>query len=220
MLGLDYIENLYYGAAPMSKETIDFYARLNMPVLGLYGLSETSGGTTFQEFPNCNLNKAGQPMPGIKMRIYNPDENGDGEVCVRGRNVFMGYMYREKATWEVFDGEGYFHTGDKGRLEQDNNLVITGRIKEILITSGGENVEPQAMEQAMKVACPLISHAVLVGEGRKFVSFLLTLKVTKENFTGRQTRILSPEATSFIKKELKMRFKSKRTKQPLPRRKS
>ena len=82
-------------------------------------------------------------MPGVMIRIYNPDENGEGEICVRGRNVFMGYLYLEKATWHAFDGEGYYHTGDKGRLDSDNNLVITGRIKEILITSGGEKVEPQ-----------------------------------------------------------------------------
>ncbi len=66
-----------------------------MPVLSLYGLSETSGATTFQEFPNRALNKAGMPMAGVKLRIYNPDENGEGEICVRGRNVFMGYLYRE-----------------------------------------------------------------------------------------------------------------------------
>ena len=133
-------------------------------------------------------------MPGVKIRIYNPDENGEGEICVRGRNVFMGYMYREKATWEVFDGEGYFHTGDKGKLDSGNNLVITGRIKEILITSGGENVEPNAIEEAMKSICPLISHAVLVGDGRKFVSLLLTLKVDKDPMSGFMTKTLAAEA--------------------------
>ena len=116
-------------------------------------------------------------MPGVLVRIYNPDEKGEGEICVRGRNVFMGYLYREKETWEVFDGEGYFHTGDKGKLDSNNNLVITGRIKELLITSGGENVEPESIEQEIKSICPLVSHAVLVGDGRKFVSLLLTLKV-------------------------------------------
>lgn len=79
----------------MSQETRDFYAKLNMPVLSLYGLSETSGGTTYHEFPNCQLDRCGQPMPGVKIRIYNPDENGEGEICVRGRNVFMGYLYRK-----------------------------------------------------------------------------------------------------------------------------
>ena len=138
------------------------------------------------------------------VRIYNPDEHGEGEICVRGRNVFMGYMYREKETWEVFDGQGYFHTGDKGRLDSNNNLVITGRIKEILITSGGENVDPQAIESAIKSICPLISHAVLVGDARKFVSLLLTFKVQKNPISGYMTRTLAPEALNFIKTKLKL----------------
>lgn len=188
----------------MKQETREFYARLNMPVLSLYGLSETSGATTFQEFPMCDLAKAGVPTPGTKIRIYNPDENGEGEICVRGRNVFMGYMYREKETWEAFDSEGYFHTGDKGKLDQKNNLVITGRIKDILITSGGENVEPQPIEQAMVRVCPLISHAILVGEGRRFVSLLLTFKVEKDASSGYYTRRLSSEAKALIKTKLKL----------------
>ena len=116
----------------------------------------------------------------------------------------MGYLYLEKATWEAFDGEGYYHTGDKGRLDSDNNLVITGRIKEILITSGGEKVEPQQIELAMQMACPIVSHAIVVGEGQKFVSLLLTLKVIKDPYSGTFTRNLSPEATNFIKNKLKL----------------
>ena len=203
-LGLECIENLYYGAAPMAKETRDFYSRLNMPVLSLYGLSETSAATTFHEFPNCSLDTSGRPMPGLKLRIYNPDEHGEGEICVRGRNIFMGYLYREKDTWEVFDGEGYFHTGDKGKLDQNNNLLITGRIKEILITSGGENVDPGLIELNVKAACPLISHAILVGEGRKFVSILLTLKVDKDKTSGFYTQNLSAEAKQLIKQKLRL----------------
>lgn len=188
----------------MAKEVCDFYSRLNMPVLSLYGLSETSAATTYHEFPLCDLNTAGRPMPGIKLRIYNPDENGEGEICVRGRNVFMGYLRREKDTWDVFDSEGYFHTGDKGRLDEKDNLFITGRIKELLITSGGENVDPQPIELAIKQKCPLISHAVLVGEGKKFVSLLLTLKVEKDNISGFYTRNLSPEAHLIIKDKLRL----------------
>jgi len=143
-------------------------------------------------------------MLGTKLRIYNADENGEGEICVRGRNVFMGYLWREKDTWEVFDAEGYFHTGDKGKLDENNNLVITGRIKEILITSGGENVDPQPIELAILQRCPLISHAVLVGEGKKFVSLLLTLKVDKDHYSGSYTHNLSPEARHLIKTKLRL----------------
>ena len=89
-------------------------------------------------------------------------------------------------------------------LDQDNNLQITGRIKEIIITSGGENVEPFPVEFAMKQACPLVSHAVLIGEGRKYVSLLLTLKVEKDNFTQMQTQKLSKESLDFVKQKLRL----------------
>ena len=102
----------------MSNETQNFYTQLNTPVLSLYGLTETAGGTTFHEFPCSRLDRAGGPMPGIKIRIFNPDETGEGEICVRGRNVFMGYLNQEKQTWDVFDAEGYFHTGDKGFIDE------------------------------------------------------------------------------------------------------
>ena len=203
-LGLECIENLYYGAAPMAANVREFYSRLNMPVLSLYGLSETSAATTFHEFPFCKLDTAGRAMPGTKLRIYNQDEFGEGEICVRGRNVFMGYLSREKDTWEVFDSEGYFHTGDKGKLDDNHNLIITGRIKEILITSGGENVDPQPIELAIKQSCPLVSHAVLVGDGKKFVSLLLTLKVDKDNVSGTYTRNLSADARRLIKQKLRL----------------
>lgn len=188
----------------MASDVRDFYSRLNMPVLSLYGLSETSAAATYHEFPHCQLDTTGRAMAGTKLRIYNPDEFGEGEVCVRGRNVFMGYLWREKDTWEVFDSEGYFHTGDKGKLDDKNNLMITGRIKEILITSGGENVDPQPIELAVKQRCPLISHAVLVGDGKKFVSLLLTLKVDKDNVSGSYTRNLSVEARYLIKQKLRL----------------
>jgi len=148
-IGLEDVENTYFGAAPMSQDTMDFYTQLNMPVLSIYGLTETSGAATFHEFPNSRLDRAGHPMPGTKIRIYNPNENGEGEICIRGRNVFMGYLNQPKATWEVFDSEGYFHTGDKGIIDKDGTLIITGRIKDLVITSGGENVDPSPIELAI-----------------------------------------------------------------------
>ena len=96
---------------------------------------------------------------------------------MRGRNVFMGYLNQEKATWDAFDSEGYFHTGDKGTIDENGFVTITGRIKETVITSGGENVDPAPIELAVRSVCPLISHAVLVGDRRKYVSLLITLKV-------------------------------------------
>ena len=90
----------------MKSGTIDFFASLNMPVVGLYGLSETSAGATLQEIPAATLDMIGKPLPGSQIKIYNPDINGYGEVCMKGRHVFLGYLGKEKETWETFDSEG------------------------------------------------------------------------------------------------------------------
>ena len=111
-LGLDNIEQMYFGAAPMKQKTSDFYAQMAMPVVGLYGLSETSATATIQEFPLSKQNTEGMPLPGSIVKIFDADEEGIGEVCMRGRNVFMGYLGKEKSTWDVFDTDGFFHSGD------------------------------------------------------------------------------------------------------------
>jgi len=207
-LGMDQIEHLYYGAAPMKQRTKDFFATLNMPVVSLYGLSETSGGCTIQEFPYASLTNAGIPFPGTSFKIFNPNEKGVGEICIKGRNVFMGYLKMEKVTWQAFDSEGYFHTGDSGYLDTDGQLVLAGRIKELIITSGGENVTPGPIELAMKESCPLVSHAFVVGEQKKYLTFLLSLKVSYHESTNVPTKYLSIEAQNFIKIKLGLKIKT------------
>jgi long-chain-fatty-acid--CoA ligase ACSBG len=91
-LGLDRVEKLYFGAAPLREKTRMFFVSLDMPLANTYGLSETSAAATIQDFPNISLDKAGKPLPGTFLKIYNPDENGIGEICMKGRNIFMGYL--------------------------------------------------------------------------------------------------------------------------------
>ena len=117
-LGLDRIDKLFYGAAPLKEDTSEFFASLNMPITSIFGLSETSGAMTYQEFPNVTWNQNGKPLPGTQIKIFNPDEEGIGEICLKGRNVFMGYLKRDDENKEAFDTEGYFHTGDTGFLDE------------------------------------------------------------------------------------------------------
>jgi long-chain-fatty-acid--CoA ligase ACSBG len=101
---------------------------LGLPLINIYGLSETSGAATYMEPPMFSLNKAGKPLPGTSIKIFNPDEQGVGEICVLGRHVFMGYLNNPSATMEVMDSEGYFHTGDIGCIDPKTGfLEITGR---------------------------------------------------------------------------------------------
>eukprot|EP00347_Sterkiella_histriomuscorum_P000024 403377473 len=200
-LGFDRIDKLYYGAAPLSFKVKKFFASLNMPLINVYGLSESSAATTYTDDPNQReqgLNKAGRAFPGTQIKIFNPDEIGMGEICLRGRNIFMGYLDSEQDTFEVFDSEGYFHTGDMGFLDQNGSLEITGRIKELIITAGGENVSPLPIETQLKDACPLIRHAVIIGDEKKYLTCLFTLKTLFDNQSGKPTNILTPEVLSFV----------------------
>lgn len=196
-LGLDRIDKLFYVAAPLKNDTSEFFASLNMPITSIFGLTETSGAATYQEFPNIKFNTNGKALPGTSVKIFNQDENGVGEICIKGRNVFMGYLKREKENLEAFDVEGYFHSGDIGYIDEDDCLQITGRIKDIIITAGGENITPIPIEDHLKTICPIISYCVLVGDLQKYLSMLITIKVRYDN-DGRATNDLDPNVRSFL----------------------
>lgn len=198
-LGLDRIQKLFYVAAPLKKATSVFFASLNMPVTSIFGLTETSGAITYQEFPNVKLGYDGQAIPGTDIKIFNPDPDGVGEICIRGRNVFMGYLKRDDENQEAFDVEGYFHTGDIGYLDKrsENRLRVTGRIKDTIITAGGENISPTPIEHMFKSICPIVSHCVLIGDDKKYLSLIMTLKV-QVDFHSKPTFELDPNLQSMI----------------------
>lgn len=149
-LGLDQCKLFLFGAAPLKKTSIDYFASLDMPLFNVYGMSESTGATTIQVPNNFRLDSAGFAIPGSDLKIDNPDENGEGEICFRGRHIMMGYLKNEKATIETLDSQGFLHSGDRGRIEKDGHLKITGRIKELIITAGGENVAPVPIEDNFK----------------------------------------------------------------------
>lgn len=106
----------------------------------------------------------------------------------------MGYLNNQQATYDVLDSEGFFHTGDTGVLSSDGgHLDITGRLKELIITAGGENVSPVQIEQALKEICPILSQAVVIGDERKYLTCLITIKCKSE-----KSRELAPEVVSLI----------------------
>eukprot|EP00352_Strombidinopsis_acuminata_P000907 CAMPEP_0176343806 /NCGR_PEP_ID=MMETSP0126-20121128/4206_1 /TAXON_ID=141414 ORGANISM="Strombidinopsis acuminatum, Strain SPMC142" /NCGR_SAMPLE_ID=MMETSP0126 /ASSEMBLY_ACC=CAM_ASM_000229 /LENGTH=137 /DNA_ID=CAMNT_0017689911 /DNA_START=1681 /DNA_END=2094 /DNA_ORIENTATION=+ len=109
----------------------------------------------------------------------------------------MGYLKNEKATWEVFDSEGYFHTGDTGFIDKEGFLNITGRLKEIIITSGGVNVSPLPIEFALKEQCPIISNCVVIGDERKYLIAIVTLKVKPK-----KTKLTNPQPSQFLAQEV------------------
>lgn len=167
-IGFDRARHLATGAAPLSAEILEFFASLDMPILEVYGQSEGSGPTSYNRAQQGKIGTVGPPLPGVEVKIAE-----DGEVLVRGPNVFMGYLKDPEATAETID-DGWLRSGDLGALDEQGFLSITGRKKEIIITSGGKNITPRNIEEALKQS-PLIAEAVVIGDRRKFLSALLIL---------------------------------------------
>ena len=168
-LGLDCCRMAATTAAPISLETLEFFASLGIPIYEVFGLSECTGPTTISLPNRYRLGKAGVTLPGTEVKIAE-----DGEILLRGRHVFAGYYRDEHSTIEVLDKDGWFHTGDVGVFDSDGFLSITDRMKDILITSGGENIAPQMIERKLG-AIPAVSQSVVVGNRRKYLTVLLTL---------------------------------------------
>jgi long-chain acyl-CoA synthetase len=157
------------GGSALGDRLGHFFRGVGIEVFEGYGLTETSAPCSVN-MPGANkIGTVGKPLPGVTLRIAD-----DGEVLAKGRNVFAGYWNNDAATAEVIDSDGWFHTGDVGELDADGYLRITGRKKEILVTAAGKNVAPGPLEDALR-AHPLISQAMIVGDGRPFVAALITL---------------------------------------------
>jgi long-chain acyl-CoA synthetase len=167
-LGLDQARLCASGAAPVAEEVLQFFAGFDLPIYEVYGQSEDTGPTTFNTPGRTRFGTVGPPFPGVEVKIA-----GDGEILVRGRNVFAGYYKDPDATAEVL-ADGWLHSGDLGELDADGFLTITGRKKDIIITAGGQNVAPALIEGSLKNH-PLVSEAVVIGDRRKYLTVLLTL---------------------------------------------
>jgi long-chain acyl-CoA synthetase len=167
-IGLDQARLLFSGAAPIAPEMLEFLAGLDILVYELYGQSETCGPTT-SNVPGANrLGSVGRAVPGTELRIA-----ADGEVLVRDAKLFSGYAGQPAATAETLI-DGWLYSGDLGRLDDDGYLYITGRKKDLIITAGGKNISPAAIEAALENVPP-IEHAVIAGDRRPYCVALITL---------------------------------------------
>uniref|UniRef100_A0A3B4U2G5 Long-chain-fatty-acid--CoA ligase ACSBG1 n=1 Tax=Seriola dumerili TaxID=41447 RepID=A0A3B4U2G5_SERDU len=196
-LGLSCCQKFFSGAAPISSETVQFFLGLNIRLFEAYGMSESTGphfmsGPKVYKLPSC-----GKVVPGCRYKVANIDSDGTGEICFWGRNIFMGFLNMEDKTREALDEDGWLHSGDLGKIDEEGFLYITGRIKELIITAGGENIPPVPIEEAVKKELPIISNAMLIGDKRKFLSMLLTLKCCTNAETMEPTEELSLEAVEF-----------------------
>jgi len=197
-LGLDQAKGCFTAAAPISTDTLNYFASLDIPVYEVFGQSECTGPHTVSAQKCWKIGTCGRPLKGTESIIV----PSTGELCYRGRHIFMGYMYMADKTAETIDDEGYLHSGDVAVFDSDvdNDIVgpsgfmkITGRIKELIITAGGENVPPVLIENEVKSAMVAVSNCMVIGDKRKFLTMLVSLKVEVDG-EGKPTDALAADA--------------------------
>ena len=156
------------GAAPIAKEVLEFFYACGIPIFEGYGMTETSTAATVQTLEQFRFGSVGRIIPGMEAKIAE-----DGELLLRGPNIFQGYYNNEEATQEALE-DGWLHTGDLAHIDEDGYVFITGRKKDIIITAGGKNITPANLENGLKQN-RWISQAVVVGDRRPYLVALITL---------------------------------------------
>ncbi len=167
--GLDACGLALSAAAPLNPELIWSFHALGIRIAEGYGQSEDTGPTTWNPPDAIRIGTVGPPISGVEVRLAE-----DGEILVRGGNVMKGYYKDDAATREMIDDDGWMHSGDVGSFDANGYLTITDRKKDIIITAGGKNIAPQELENRLTFS-PLISQAVVIGDGRPFLTALITL---------------------------------------------
>ncbi|HAL18300.1 MAG TPA: long-chain fatty acid--CoA ligase, partial [Spirochaetaceae bacterium] len=150
-VSLNNVRVLISGGGPLAPIVVKQYNRLGMSFIEGYGMTETSPISTLNPMEAYKLGSVGRVLPGIEMKIKDADEDGNGLVCVKGTIVMKGYYKNEEATREIIDDDGFLNTGDIGHLDDDNYLFLTGRQKNLIVTSGGKNVFPEEIENEFQL---------------------------------------------------------------------
>ena len=181
------------GGAPLAKEIAEFFHAAGILILEGYGLTETCPSLTFNRLDHFKFGSVGQAQPGIEIKIA-----PDGEILARGGNIAQGYFKKPEATAEVFLADGWFATGDIGRVDEDGFLFITDRKKDLIVTAGGMNIAPQNIENLLK-GDPFISQAMVYGDQRPYPVALITLNPEELAKFAREQSIVDTDPASLVK---------------------
>jgi long-chain acyl-CoA synthetase len=182
------------GGAPLSRDIAEFFHAAGILLLEGYGLTETCPVLTFNRPTRYKFGSVGQALPGVELKIA-----ADGEIMGRGANIATrGYFKQAKATAEVFEPDGWFHTGDIGRIDADGFLFITDRKKDLIVTAGGMNIAPQEIENRLK-ADPFISQAMVYGDRRPYPVALITLNPEELTKFAREQGILTADPAALVR---------------------
>jgi long-chain acyl-CoA synthetase len=207
------IEGISVGAAALSPELGRLFSAARLPIREGYGLTETSPVIAFNRFEpgGVRFGTVGMPIPGVQVRIFEPDEEGEGEVQIKGPNVMLGYYQQEEASKEVFTEDGWFRTGDVGSWMGKHFLKISGRRDDLFKTGAGKFIVPEVIERHM-LQSPYIAQCLITGANRPAPSILLIpnfveleawCKAHKIHWTGPQFMVLNHKVIAFFREELK-----------------
>ena len=175
-IGFSNLKYAITGAAPINPDILHLFQKLHIPLFEGYGMTETTAGATIG-FPGSNkIGSVGKSFVG-EIRIDNPNEKGEGEIQFRGRHIMKGYYNNPRATAETMTEDGWLKSGDLGKKDSEGFVSVTGRIKEIYVSSAGKNIAPLVIEETMK-SIPIVSQCMLIGDNRKYCSALFTLDVS------------------------------------------
>ncbi|MCP4756307.1 MAG: long-chain fatty acid--CoA ligase [Proteobacteria bacterium] len=203
-LGFDRMRVGISGAAPISPDVLMFFQSIGVDMVEGYGQTEGTGATSITKAGSPRFGTVGQPLSGIEVRIA-----ADGEILIRAPSVFKGYFKNPEATKKTIV-DGWLHTGDVGKMDEDGNLRITDRKKDIIVTAGGKNLTPQFIENKLKMS-PYINDAVVIGDKRKYVTCLIMLdedtvvKYAQDNkiqFSTYRDLTQNPDIDKLIRSEL------------------
>jgi len=182
------------GGAPLARDIAEFFHAAGILLLEGYGLTETCPALTFNRPDRYKFGSVGQALPGVELKIA-----PDGEILARGANVATrGYYKQPEATREVFEPDGWFHTGDIGRIDEDGFLFITDRKKDLIVTAGGMNIAPQNIENLLK-ADPFISQVMVHGDRRPYPVALITLNPDELGKFAREQGVLTSDPGALVK---------------------
>ena len=189
------------GGAALNQDIIDDFETFGIVIMNGYGITECS------PLISCNRNEyrkngsVGTPIIGEEVKIDNPNENGEGEICVRGTNVMLGYYENEEATRAAIDKDGFFHTGDIGKLDDEGWIYITGRLKNLIILSNGKNVYPEEIETEISRIYGVSEVVVYEGESKSDRTKEVIVAEIFPDYDALELRCI-PDAQAYFDKEI------------------
>lgn len=211
-LGLSQLRMAASGAAPISRSTLEFFASLGIVIHEGYGMTETTAFASVQPYKQVRFGTIGKALPGVEIRIAD-----DGEIMLKGDNMIGGYYRNEEKSSELYDDEGWMHTGDLGALDPEGYLRITGRKKDLIITAGGKNVAPAEMEGLLQSIAG-VGQAVVVGDRQPYLAALLVLDPEALPELGKEagvpvsdvsTMASDPKVIAFLKDQVESECNAK-----------